>query len=896
MKRKGLLLVAALLALACSKDRTASLHFDDDVLLLFPGGDPDSSGSRSDAGRVMVDVRCAMVDGRCAMVDGQAGGDGQAMVDGQMLSDGQVTIDGESQKDLFVEPETTTIDAGDVSCFYVPAVGEFSPVLECYWDDPLENTGYNDVVMAPVVANLTDDNHDGVVDTKDIPDIAFITYRREEDGCCNSPGILRVVTGSCSSGITGMGGDEQLLHEHFYVKSPKLDNSSGLAIGDIDGDGKQDIVGMLVTSGTVAFSGVLYDAFPALTETTGAGSWGVLGAPHAVAALTDPAPDDSKFVFTSKADAELSFTWEWPYSSIALVTVKVRIHARSPGGMANLSATISSGGQKQTSTPQSLGIGNDFQELVFEFPKNPFNSQKQWTNGNLQALEFGFTHAGPEGVELQVTKIAVEVGHVEKKWDSTHPKGSNIVTAVQPAIADLEKDGAAEIVLGRVVLDGATGTKKWTGTGDVGINSFFGPISVAADVDLDGALEVIAGGTLYAADGSTKWKYQFGNEGTGCKSGGLPCDGFNAVGNFDQDDYGEIVIMREGVLYILEHTGDLKARIFLPGDDCNWNEGGPPTVADFDGDGQPEVGVAGADYYVVFDLDCCGDFPYCETPSPVNPQCASPGIRWQVPNFDCSSRVTGSSVFDFDGDGAAEVVYNDEKHFRIFRGTDGFILFEEPNTSHTRLEYAVIADCDNDANAEIVVVENGSGNAPTPLQVWGDAFDNWVPTRRIWNEHTYHITNITEDGLMPADGEVPNWFQYNNFRQNMPDYDPFLAPDLIADILPSNLDACPVQANLRAQVCNVGQLWVPPGVPVSFFAVDTQQPLPCLEASSTPVMLEPAECANVNCAIAQTPALPQSLAIRACVDDFVYACQGPGMKNECKEDNNSGEGIAQLCP
>ena len=38
----------------------------------------------------------------------------------------------------------------------------------------------------------------------------------------------------------------------------------------------------------------------------------------------------------------------------------------------------------------------------------------------------------------------------------------------------------------------------------------------------------------------------------------------------------------------------------------------------------------------------------------------SAGIRWKVANADCSSRVTGSSVFDFDGDGNAEVIYNDE--------------------------------------------------------------------------------------------------------------------------------------------------------------------------------------------------------------------------------------------
>ena len=38
-------------------------------------------------------------------------------------------------------------------------------------------------------------------------------------------------------------------------------------------------------------------------------------------------------------------------------------------------------------------------------------------------------------------------------------------------------------------------------------------------------------------------------------------------------------------------------QIDIPIDDCSRNEGGPPTVADFDGDGEPEIGAAGADFY-----------------------------------------------------------------------------------------------------------------------------------------------------------------------------------------------------------------------------------------------------------------------------------------------------------
>src|SRR5690606_38423893 len=45
--------------------------------------------------------------------------------------------------------------------------------------------------------------------------------------------------------------------------------------------------------------------------------------------------------------------------------------------------------------------------------------------------------------------------------------------------------------------------------------------------------------------------------------------------------------------------------------------------------------------------------------------------------------------------------------------------------------------------------------------------DNWVRARPIWNQQSYHVTNVNADGTVSA---VPrlNWltFGLNNFRQN----------------------------------------------------------------------------------------------------------------------------------
>jgi hypothetical protein len=622
-------------------------------------------------------------------------------------------------------------------CIYVPPVGVFEPVVACAWTSAgLVDPNRADVVAAPVVVNLTDDNGDGLTNREDTPDIAFLSYNFTGDGCCNVAATLRIVSGECNPDGT--------MRTLASIREPVLTNDTGIAAADLDGDGVPELVAIGRSDG-------------------GAGD--------------------------------------------------------KPGGTVAFRRTSADG------TAWS----------VF------------WENADYPA------------------------------W-AVHTRGGPIIS-----IANLDREGSPEVVIGNVVLDGLDGSLVWdgvvtsAGAGGIGNNAFLGPASVVADIDGDGPIEVIAGNTLYNTDGAPRWTFGYTSQNSAC-GGDLPCDGFNAVANFDADPQGEVVSVRRGEVFVLDHTGTQQWKVQIPVDDCANNESGPPTIADFDGDGQPEIGVASADYYVVVDHNTCNIDNFSDA------GCHARNILWVLPNNDCSSRVTGSSVFDFDGDGNAEVVYADETALYIIDGRTGTVLYADTtHRSHTRIELPVIADVDNDGNAEIIVAENRAGGGTTPgLRVYEDRADNWVRTRRVWNQHTYAITHITEDGTAPTD--LPsNWPRYNNFRQNVQPDRIFAAPDLtISDVdIQIASSKCPVSLELLARVTarNAGELSVPAGVPIDVEVLSSTTSV-ASERLRTTQRLSPGA----------SEVFVLNVSVQAAISPPPYTLYGAidpgGAVNECNEDNN----------
>jgi hypothetical protein len=485
--------------------------------------------------------------------------------------------------------------------------------------------------------------------------------------------------------------------------------------------------------------------------------------------------------------------------------------------------------------------------------------------------------------DAQAQNTGVIAYHADGSVAWTQPDSTKVHCGYEaPAIADPMGTGHPLILVGLTLLDGATGAiVKELDPG----SSFGVKLTGFADVDGDGVLDVVAGTRAFRVDGTLIWDV----------SAQVP-GGFHAVGDLDHDGIPEVAIISSS-----NHTAQIvhyengQAKVIRQGIDINHGVstatfcgaaseygGGPPTIADFDGDGFPDIGVAGAVGYVVLSGKKLMD------PATSNDD----AVLWFKQTHDCSSAVTGSSVFDFNGDGKAEVLYSDEFHLWMYDGKTGDSLIPETcNTTGTLWEYPLVADVDNDGQADIVVVSNAyaetcNGTKQSGVRIFGSATGTWVRTRRVWNEHTYHVTNINEDGSVPAH-EAPNYSQkgLDNYRQNVQPSGEFAAPDLVASLRVR----CDAGYGLVATVRNVGEASAPAGVLVGFYDENGAM----LGLGATSKVLYPAEAEVIALDLPDaSPAIKNgTLGVHVVVDDGDM--QHPW--HECRVDNNKSATTLGVC-
>jgi len=386
-----------------------------------------------------------------------------------------------------------------------------------------------------------------------------------------------------------------------------------------------------------------------------------------------------------------------------------------------------------------------------------------------------------------------------------------------PVIGDMDGDGTPEIAVryhvvhadGSEVFDVASRASTAVSAG--------GDFVTMADLDEDGDLELVGGNAAFHHDGTVLWERSM-----------LP-DGYPAVADTDMDGRPEVGMVSPNDHAIYNLNGEDGSRVWGPVD-VNQGRltlfgprgGGPPTIADFDGDGLPEISTAGGYGYAVFE----------NTGAP----------KWNQDTRDLSSRTTGSSVFDFDGDGAAEVIYSDENYLRVYQGSDGTPRLERCNTTGTLWEYPLVVDVDADDRSEIVVVSNDYGGQTcgdgSPglhgVRVLGSASDSWVRSRRQWPQHTYHVTDRDDELGVPA-VEERSWERtgLNSFRQNVQVEGLFDAPDLVIREMRLDVGTCTTETIFVLRVANVGRAGAPAGVPVVLYDMIPARRMPIAMATTT---------------------------------------------------------------
>jgi choice-of-anchor A domain-containing protein len=325
-----------------------------------------------------------------------------------------------------------------------------------------------------------------------------------------------------------------------------------------------------------------------------------------------------------------------------------------------------------------------------------------------------------------VVQVVNNLGQVKKEFT----KSGKIIGSV--VVSDINNDHVPEILIGKNVFSYEAGllyTTDWS------------KASIAFDANNNGNQEMLTGGGLYDVNGAQLWQY-----------GEPGAMWFTSVANLDDDLNPEIIISNPqgvssgSVFAVLEHNGNVKWQVTNPAN----VGGGAQAVSTFLG--TKDLGIVYAGYTAVDMYNTNGD------------------LVWTVANDDEWSGKVGVSAYDFNGDGIDEVIVQDHYKVRVLNGVNGEVLSTVANSSGTLWEYPIVVDLEGDDNAELITVSNNYDSRYSinnGVTVYGAADNSkpWKNATRIWNQHSYHQTNISQDGKVPT-YELPSWLTNNTYRSS----------------------------------------------------------------------------------------------------------------------------------
>ncbi|GHT74175.1 hypothetical protein AGMMS50262_06610 [Bacteroidia bacterium] len=368
------------------------------------------------------------------------------------------------------------------------------------------------------------------------------------------------------------------------------------------------------------------------------------------------------------------------------------------------------------------------------------------------------------------------------KWTNLTYANDNY-PGISVNFADFNNDGYAEVYVGNRIFDAATGTLLCQGTGNDGSawvpgsteNQWHANLTIAGDVYGDSRLELIAGNQIYQVESdltSMTVVQQLNSSLLTCIEDGsqiITGDGYTQLADIDGDGNLDIIVenltsTNQVFIYIWSPAKNTLLAQKLISTSPTSIRFGVPFIGDIDGDSKVEILFIAGRVYSVSTTYFLYAYKYVEGNNLLQ-------LFWKLSHED-NSLMTGLTLFDFNQDGVAEIVYRDEKNLRIINGSGtGVNYLDNPATinpttklltnyelvaplvctSATGYEYPVIADIDNDGEAEIIIPGGTSANPlNAPLRIFKSNGSSWAPARPVWNQYAYNPVYINDDLTVPA--------------------------------------------------------------------------------------------------------------------------------------------------
>ncbi|GEM_PF-3763359 len=432
-------------------------------------------------------------------------------------------------------------------------------------------------------------------------------------------------------------------------------------------------------------------------------------------------------------------------------------------------------------------------------------------------------------------------------------------------LADLSGDLTPEVVAGLAVVDAQTGEVRGWLDGASELSD--GTVRAAHDLDLDGSDDLLAWkdptSELVVVDASGqrihKAEYLSSHEQRDIEPPHV------AIGNFDDDAEGEILVVQDYWVAVLDSDGSrLATATFDSENPPKLRNPICPTVAQLDDDEQVEFLVGSEGRVIALDGDLT--------------------LLWfHDSQGEHQHSWTNLVAADLDGDGLHETVLQEDAAVVVL-GPDGSILSQVTTSfSHsTGANTLAVYDVDQDSLAE-VMVPGFLGETPATA-ILESVEGGWplVDSDMPWNANAPYPGSRNADGSLPAPSERIHWAEPATNVWNAVPLGTEEMPDLTVEIVDVCVDACDAEARVTVGVANIG-------TGASRREVEVSVLITSMEAEYITVSvgpLGPGESELFEVSVAAV-LLPDGLTVR--VDDAQHVA-------ECSEDNNHDTWDEGWCP